>query len=87
MQRRQFLAASLATSAAALVGNAAAQQQPASKREFYQIRRYTLMSGPQGKLTEDYFANALIPALGRMSMGPVGARAATLNCACGSSAR
>lgn len=73
MQRRQFLAASLATSAAALVGNAAAQQQPSSKREFYQMRRYDLMSGPQGKLTEDYFANALIPALGRMSMGPVGA--------------
>jgi hypothetical protein len=73
MERRQFLAASLATSAAALVGSAAAQQQPAAKREFYQIRRYNLMSGPQGKLTEDYFAKALIPALGRMSMGPVGA--------------
>ena len=80
MKRRQFLAASLATSAAAIVGNSAeAQQQPASspepvsKREFYQIRRYNLASGPQGRMTEDYFANALIPALGRINMGPVGA--------------
>jgi hypothetical protein len=73
MERRQFLAASLATSAAALVGDRAAAQQPAGKREFYQIRRYSLKSGPQSKLTEDYFAGALIPALGRMNIGPVGA--------------
>jgi hypothetical protein len=73
MERRQFLTASLATSAAALVGNTAVAQQPAGKREFYQIRRYNLMSGPQGRLTENFFANALIPALGRMRMGPVGA--------------
>jgi len=73
MQRRQFLAASLATSAVALAGNAAAQTQSAGKREYYQLRRYSLISGPQPKLTEDYFSKALIPALGRMGMGPVGA--------------
>ena len=71
MERRQFLAASIATSAAALAGNAAAQA-PAG-REFYQMRRYNLMSGPQLKLTENYLGDALIPALGRMGMGPVGA--------------
>jgi len=37
------------------------------------VRRYALKSGPQTKLTEDYFGGALIPALGRMGMGPVGA--------------
>ncbi len=73
MQRRQFLAASLATSAVALAGDAAAQAQPASKREFYQIRRYSLTSGPQLKLTEDYFSNALVPALGRKGISNVGA--------------
>ncbi|HUV68741.1 MAG TPA: NIPSNAP family protein [Terracidiphilus sp.] len=73
MERRQFLAASIATSAAALAGNAAAQAPASAAREFYQLRRYTLMSGPQLKLTENYFADALIPALGRMGMGPVGA--------------
>jgi len=74
MERRQFLTASLATSAVALAGStAASSQQPVSKREFYQIRRYSLMSGPQLRLTEDYFGKALIPTLSRMGMGPVGA--------------
>jgi hypothetical protein len=31
------------------------------------------MSGPQLKLTEDYFGNALIPALTRSGFGPIGA--------------
>ncbi|MGA7339473.1 MAG: NIPSNAP family protein [Terracidiphilus sp.] len=73
MERRQFLAASLATSAVALAGEASAQTTPARAREFYQLRRYSLMSGPQLKLTENYFSNALIPALARMGLGPVGA--------------
>lgn len=72
MQRRQFLAASLATSAAALAGQATAQA-PAAKREFYQLRRYFLESGPQVGLTEHYLNDALIPALARRSMGPIGA--------------
>jgi hypothetical protein len=37
------------------------------------MRRYNLMSGPQLKLTENYFGNALVPALSRMGLGPVGA--------------
>ena len=71
MKRRQFLAASLASSAVALAGEAAAQ--PAASRQFYLIRRYNLISGPQLKLTENYFSAALIPALARMSLGPVAA--------------
>ena len=50
MERRQFLAASFATSALALAGEAAAQAPASRAREFYQIRRYRLMSGPQLKL-------------------------------------
>ena len=73
MHRRQFLAASLATSALTLAGESSAQPSQNRAREFYQIRRYNLMSGPELKLTENYFSNALIPALGRMGMGPVGA--------------
>jgi hypothetical protein len=73
MERRQFLAASLATSAVAIAGTGAAQAQPARSREFYQLRRYNLKSGPQSKLTENYFSDALIPALTRMGMGPIGA--------------
>jgi len=73
MKRRQFLTASLATTAVALAGETAAPAQPAAKRESYQIRRYSLATGPETRLTEDYFGNALIPALSRMGMGPVGA--------------
>jgi len=78
MQRRQFLAASLATSALAMTREAAAQSAGAgsglaSAREFYQIRQYKLENGPQTKLTQSYFADALIPALTRLGFGPVGA--------------
>ena len=78
MERRQFLAASIATSAVALAGNAAGQTPAAHapaplKREFYLVRRYALESGPQTRLTEDYIGNALIPALTRLELGPVGA--------------
>jgi hypothetical protein len=73
MERRQFLAASIAASAFAMAGEGAAQSPATPAREFYQMRRYALQSGPQTKLTEDYFSNALIPALTRMGMGPVGA--------------
>ena len=73
MERRQFLAASIAASTVALAGEGAVQAQTAGAREFYQLRRYSLMSGPQLKLTESYFADALIPALARMGLGPVGA--------------
>lgn len=73
MQRRQFLTASLATSAAALMRDATAQKSMTQSREFYLIRRYQLQSGPQTKLTESYFNDALIPALNRMGMNPIGA--------------
>src|SRR5579859_1706973 len=78
MQRRQFLAASLATSAMALAREAVAQASDKSTsvrpgREFYQIRQYKLFNGAQTKLTSSYLGDALIPALGRLGMGPVGA--------------
>src|SRR5579871_961235 len=73
MHRRNFLAASLASSAAALTRTADAQSAPSNAREFYQIRRYSLYSGPQAGLTEHFISDALIPALTRRGMGPVGA--------------
>ncbi len=73
MHRRDFLAASLATSAAAFARPSAARTPAKDKREFYQLRRYILQSGPQAALTERYIGDALIPALARRGMGPVGA--------------
>src|SRR3974390_3353623 len=79
MERRKFLASSLAASALAITGSAgaaeAAQSSMASgtkSREFYQLRRYHINSGPQRKLCDDFFRDALIPALGRLGIGPVG---------------
>jgi hypothetical protein len=74
MQRRQFLAASLAASALTMTRKAVAQSaNAASAREFYQIRQYKLENGPQPKLTSSYFSDALIPALTRLGFGPIGA--------------
>jgi hypothetical protein len=74
MKRRQFLATSVAASAFAVAGKAQAGPATATpRREFYQMRRYSMQSGPQTKVTESYFGDALIPALARMGMGPVGA--------------
>lgn len=75
MERRQFLSASLAASAAALTSHAAVAQtaEPAKPGEFYLLRHYRMTAGAQLKATEEFFAKALIPALGRMGLGPVGA--------------
>ena len=74
MKRRHFLAASIAASTLAAAGDTVAQVSatgsPTSpRREFYQLRRYNLLSGPQLKLTENYFSSALIPALARLGLG------------------
>lgn len=73
MQRRRFLAGSIATTALALTREATSENASPPGREYYQMRRYSLRRGPQTALTESYFAGALIPALGRLGMGPVGA--------------
>ena len=73
MERRQFLSASLSASALALTHEGFAETASSEPREYYQIRGYILQRGPQMALTESYVADALIPALTRMGMGPVGA--------------
>ena len=77
MERRRFIAGSAATAAAvSLAARADAQAAEASAppRMYYELRRYSLVSGPQMlKLTDSYLGDALIPALGRAGIGPVGA--------------
>lgn len=73
MNRRKFVAASLAACASPLVQNAGAQTNPSRLREFYQLRRYFLQTGPQVAITERYISEALIPALARKGSSPVGA--------------
>ncbi len=76
MQRRRFVQS---TVGAALAGTAAlpglAQNESAAStaREVYELRRYHLISGPQEKVVSAYMAEALIPALNRLGVKPVGA--------------
>lgn len=72
MQRRRFLASSLAASAIAFTGKSNAQESAGKQREYYELRKYFMQSGPQTKLTESYVSDALIPALNRMGISPVG---------------
>jgi NIPSNAP len=75
MKRREFLSgAAAAASAAALTGEAAISQSKTGKaREFYELRRYHMQSGPQTKLMDGYLAEALIPAMNRLGIKTVGA--------------
>ncbi|HMH14846.1 MAG TPA: NIPSNAP family protein [Edaphobacter sp.] len=73
MERRDFMTGSLAASAFALARQASGEAPDGKAREFYELRKYHLQSGPQVKLTESYVADALIPALNRLGIAPVGA--------------
>lgn len=76
MERREFVRSALVTAgvAAGTTGVASGAPLPASGgREFYQLRTYRLRTGPQMALTEGYFERALLPALNRLGMSPVGA--------------
>lgn len=72
MQRRHFVTSMLAASASASVLESAQPQTGETAREYYELRRYQLESGPQAKLTNNYFSDALIPALNRLDIKPVG---------------
>ncbi|MDQ2711123.1 MAG: NIPSNAP family protein [Acidobacteriota bacterium] len=80
MQRRRFLTSSLAASALAAVPRMATAtpqskvaDSPKTAQEYYELRRYHLISGPQQKLASSFFADALIPALNRLGMATIGA--------------
>ncbi len=73
MQRRRFLLAGSAAAAIGVTGRATAESAAPATREYYQLRQYRLQSGPQLQLVENYFAQALIPALNRLGISPVGA--------------
>ncbi|GAC1417447.1 MAG: hypothetical protein NVSMB62_08170 [Acidobacteriaceae bacterium] len=81
MNRRTWLKGSAALAAAAGMSTRFAEAAQANAnasaksgdREFYLLRRYTVNSGAQSRGTSSYFKDALLPALTRMGIGPVGA--------------
>lgn len=72
MQRRRFLTSSFAASAATALSTAG-RAADTSPRQYFELRRYHLVSGPQTKLMDSYLGEALIPALNRLGLNPVGA--------------
>jgi hypothetical protein len=76
MQRRTFLTSSLAAAALSAAPAAKSQSAPPASipkgRLYYELRRYQLSSGPQKKLCDDFFQNALIPAANRVGITSVG---------------
>jgi hypothetical protein len=71
MERRTFVKSAMAAGAALAAPEGKAMAE--STQEYYELRTYRLRTGPQLALTQGYFQHALIPALGRLGMGPVGA--------------
>lgn len=77
MDRRKFLASSLAASAAAAVIPAESAAQPQEEKrmsvqEYYELRVYHLRRGSQPKLFADFWREAAVPALDRAGIRPVG---------------
>lgn len=73
MKRREFLSTGVAASAAMVAARAGVAQAAERQRQYYELRRYLLQQGPQTQLAADYVGKALIPALNRMGIAPVGA--------------
>jgi len=74
MNRREWLKSGVAAAALAGISNSgvAVAQTAAKTRSYFLLRTYKLQSGPSIKLVNTYFSEALLPALGRLGMGPVG---------------
>ena len=75
MQRRQFLNHSLAAMAAATGTGAWAAAHASSlalAQEFYELRTYQCPNAEMQKLTSDYLAKGLLPALGRQGLQRIG---------------
>ena len=74
MKRRTFLTSSLAASGLALTSALQAAETLGEKpaREYYELRLYHLRRGVKQKLLDTYFRDALIPALNRAGVAPVG---------------
>jgi len=75
MQRRSFVKSTiLATAAGAIAPKIGMSAEKSTKEntEFYELRVYSLKTEGQQRLIEDYFKNALIPALNRLGSKNIG---------------
>ena len=75
MKRRKFLASSMAAAAIGMNSpklNAFQGPTDSKSRDFYVLRRYYIRGGPQQRSTMSFFQQALVPALNRAGISPVG---------------
>ena len=75
MDRRTLVKSAMTmagTATWAAMSAAEANAAPATQ-EYYELRKFTLRTGPQLALTQSYFEHALIPALNRLGIASVGA--------------
>lgn len=72
MNRRGFLASSLAASAAGFAGIATAQDRHTTGQEFYDLRLYHLKDEAKLKLMDSFLSQAALPAAKRLGLGPIG---------------
>ncbi len=54
------------------IGASAAENKEAAGREYYELRLYHLRRGAKQKMFDDYYREAVIPAMKRIGVGPVG---------------
>jgi len=73
MNRRHFLALTGAASVAAATATASAAEGSSSGREIYELMQVSLDKQEQRKELETFLKEALIPALNRLGIKPVGA--------------
>jgi hypothetical protein len=72
MDRRTFITSSLAVVGASAMAQAAEETPAPDKRETYALYIYQFKDADSVKRADEYFQNALIPALRRAGSGPVG---------------
>jgi len=77
MRRRKFLAAAAAVGAGTVVSRTAfargAKLEAEASVEYYELRKYRCASAQGLKIVEDFWSKAMLPACGRLGIGPVGA--------------
>jgi hypothetical protein len=75
MNRRAFVKTSVGAAAVGVPSASTQLQQQAAGakgREYYELRQYHVQSGRQQKLTDAFLKDALVPALNRLGIAPVG---------------
>lgn len=72
MKRRDFLAASVLTTAGSISGQARAEDKPSDVKQCLELRQYDFSSEGKRNAFEGFLAKAAIPALNRQGISPVG---------------